>query len=213
MSRKISWQSTACGCSAVIDVDTEEHEIICRPCSPEHTTSVNWKGVENHYCETVAHDVLPRKLAEMSKPWRDDIAKLKEMLLWKTGIFMRSAFQFAPNGLKAFQCFWDNEGKGVTLPDELEEPELLADLVQAKANREFIIDEWLDTYWGAFDQNGEIRSKREEYPIWPEEYFAFSGMTEKIFRTLFHRDPNPEIIEALKGSETEAQCLIMRHGY
>ena len=140
----------------------------------------------------------------MSKPWRDDIAKLTDMLLWKTGIFMRPVFQFAPNGLKAFQCFWDNEGKGVTLPDELEEPELLADLVQAKANREFIIDEWLDTYWGAFDQNGEIRSKREEYPIWPEEYFAFPGMTEKIFRTLFHRDPNPDIIKVLKEPETEA---------
>lgn len=162
-----------------MEVDTEEHHLRIEPCEPLH----------EEYCRRVCEDVLPRRISEMSTPHRNDVEKMNELLKWKFGIFMRPVFRKEENGLTAYQCFWDWDTKGVTLPEGLEDPELLADLVQAKRNREFTIDQWVETF-----------SLRDEYPIWPEEYLVHPGMNLRLFRKLFGRDPNPEIVKALKTS-------------
>lgn len=165
-----------------MEVDTEEHRIKCYPCDHTHV----------YYCMRVGYDTLTRKLREMSHPFKDDIKKMRELLKWRgDDVFFRPTFQLEHNGLKAYQCFWDWDTKGVTLPTGCEEPELLADLVQGKRCREFQIDEWLDTW-----------AKRDIYPIWPEEYLSHPGMDEKLFKKLFGRAPTPEIVEGLKVVNT-----------
>jgi hypothetical protein len=162
-----------------MEVDTEEHLLSTAPCSPEH----------EYYCEQVCREALLKRILEMSKPYKADIEKMDDLLKWKFGIFMRPVFHKEENGLTAYQCFWDWDTKGVSLPESLEDPELLMDLVQAKRNREFTIDQWVETF-----------SFRDEYPIWPEEYLSHPGMDLVLFRKLFGRDPNPEIVKALKTS-------------
>lgn len=138
----------------------------------------------------VGFDTCRTKLSQLTVPRRNDVSKMDELLVWKDpGVFMRPTFRQADNGLTATQCFWDWDTKGVSLPEELIDPERLSDLVQAKKNREFTIDEWKDTYWGVFEQNSVIKTKRREYPIPPEEYFSHPGMTIELFRKLFKRDP------------------------
>ena len=156
-----------------MEVDTEEHRLHASSCSFDH---VIW-------CVQVGLDVLNRKISEITVPWRDSIAKMNELLVWKYGVFMRPAFRQASNGLTAEQCFWDWDTKGVSLPGALEDPERLADLVQAKKNREFTIDQWVETY-----------RLRNEYPIWPEEYMSHPGMDRALFKKLFGREPNPELL-------------------
>jgi hypothetical protein len=173
-----------------MEVDTEEHRLHASPCSFD---DVIW-------CVQVGLDTLGRRISELSTPWRDSIAKMNELLTWKDpGVFMRPAFKHASNGLTAEQCFWDWDTKGVSLPEALEDPERLADLVQAKKNREFTIDEWMDTYWGAYEQNGKVYRKRDEYPIWPEEYMSHPGMDARLFKKLFGREPDQELVDVIQG--------------
>lgn len=160
-----------------MEVDTEERRIWSRSCDEDHVV----------WCERVAFDALMRKVSEITVPRRNDIEKINDLLKWKDpGVFMRPSFEYQQNGLTAHQCFWDWDTKGVSLPKGLEEPELLADLVQAKKNREFTIDQWVETY-----------EKRDVYPIWPEEYLSHPGMDGKLFKKLFDREPNPDIVRAL----------------
>lgn len=114
------------------------------------------------------------------------IEKMRELLVWKFDSFMRPSFRKESNGLTSYQCFWDWDTKGVSLPDGLEDPEVLEDLIQSKRNREFTIDQWVETY-----------EKFREYPILPEEYFEHPGMTLELFIKLFDREPNREILTAL----------------
>lgn len=156
-----------------MEVDTPEHNIICYPCDNTHV----------EYCRIIGTEVLNRKLSEMTKVHKRDIEKINTLLVWKDEfVFMRPKFYYAPNGLTAHQCFWDWDTKGVLLPTHLEDPEMLEDLVQSKRNREFTIDSWVETY-----------AKREEFPIFPEEYLTHPGMDLKLFRRLFHRDPEISI--------------------
>lgn len=160
-----------------MEVDSEDRHMRARPCDYEHIV----------WCVRVGFDVLTRKLSEISVPWREDIEKMNELLKWKFDIFMRPSFEYAQNGLKAHQCFWDWDTKGVSLPKALEEPELLADLVQAKRNREFTIDQWVETH-----------QKSDQYMIWPEEYLDHPGMDLKLFKKLFGREPNHDIVRAIR---------------
>lgn len=161
-----------------MEVDTEEHRLHASLCSYDH---VIW-------CVQVGLDVLGRKISQLTTPWRNDIAKMDDLLVWKMGNFMRPTYRQASNGLKANQCFWDWDTKGVMLPEGLEDPDRLADLVQSKKNREFTIDQWVETH-----------KRRDEYMIWPEEYLSHPGMDEKLFRTLFGRELNREIVGAISG--------------
>jgi hypothetical protein len=115
---------------------------------------------------------------------------MRQLLVWRYGIFMRPKFKQSHNGLMAYQCFWDWDTKGVSLPQELEDPELLEDLVQGKRCREFTIDQWVETY-----------EKRDEYPIWPEEYLDHPGMDTDLFKKLFGREPNPDGVNSITGHE------------
>lgn len=120
-----------------------------------------------------------------------DIQKIDKLLVWKFDFpFMRPTFQQSNNGLTSHQCFWDWDTKGVSLPTHLEDPELLEDLVQSKRNREFQIDQWVETF-----------KKKDEYPIWLEEYLSHPGMDVKLFRKLFGREPNNEVLEVVKKLE------------
>jgi hypothetical protein len=197
MTRYATWFCTSCPCSASIEVDTEEQHLYCKPCEYHHV----------FYCMYVAYDVLKRKIAEMSEPWRKDIQTMEEMIrCWKPGnVFMRNKeFEYDPNGLTAYQAYWDWESKGITLPNAVKDPSKLADLVQAKKNREFTIDQWMDIYWGTFEQSGVTRYKRDEYMIWPEEYLSHLGVDVKLFKKLFGREPNQDIINTLQGGSHEA---------
>jgi hypothetical protein len=110
---------------------------------------------------------------------------MQELLIWKeSDVFMRPKFKLEHNGLTAYQCFWDNDTKGVTLPEGLEDPEVLEDLVQAKKNREFTIDQWRETYQKGF----------HEYPIFTEEYFDHPGMTVDLHWKIFEKEPCPGML-------------------
>ena len=173
--RHVEWRSPLCTCHGYMAVDSEEHRYHIHACDADH---VLWSKV-------VGLEVLNRKLAEMSKPWPSDIAKMRELLVWvRSGdVFMRPTFAQANNGLTAYQCFWDWESKGVSLPAALEDSEVLADLVQAKRCREFQIDLWVTT-WKMFN----------EYPIWPEEQCDHPGMTLSLFKKIYGRAPNQFIL-------------------
>ena len=164
-----------------MEVDTPNHQIFTTPCDSSH----------DEYCRIVGTEVLNKKLSEMTKVWKKDIQKMHELLVWKYDFpFMRPTFYQQNNGLTSYQCFWDWDTKGVSLPSHLEDPNVLEDLVQSKRNREFTIDQWVDTY-----------EKRDIYPILPEEYCCHPGMDLKLFQKLFHRDPNTELLERLEINE------------
>ena len=167
-----------------MEVDTEDRHMFTHSCSFDHVIWTIRTG----------YDCLSRKIGEMSTPYRRDVKKFDELLVWRDGNFFRPKFKQAKNGLYADQVWWDNDTKGVSFPTELEDPERLEDLVQAKANREFAITNWLETY-----------ERKEEFPIWPEEYLSSPGMNVELFRKLFHRDPNPEIVSALHDAKTNSE--------
>jgi hypothetical protein len=168
-----------------MDIDTEDHRMKIKPCDHTHVD----------YCYRVALEVLSRKVRELSEPWKKDIEAMKDLLKWQdSGVFMRQSFDYADNGLTAYQVFWDYESKGVSLPEECEEPVLLSDLIQAKRNKEFTITEWLDAYWGIYGD----KYKRDEYPIWPEEYLSHPAMDDKLFEKLFLRKPNRDILMVIQ---------------
>ena len=149
----------------------------CKPCDFEH---VIW-------CIQVGMEVLTKRISELTMVGKRDIEKMKELLVWKGGNFMRPTYKQEHNGLTSYQCFWDWDTKGVSLPEGLEDPETLSDLVQSKKNREFTIDQWVETY-----------EKKDEYMIWPEEYFEHKGMTLELFEKLFGRKPNEHILGVLQ---------------
>jgi hypothetical protein len=157
-----------------MDVDTTEHRMHIVPCDYSHID----------FCYRVSLETLSRKISEISTPYQKDIQKMNELLKWKFGIFMRPHFKKESNGLFSYQCFWDWDTKGVSLPESLEDPEILEDLVQSKKNREFTIDQWVETY-----------KLKDEYPIFPEEYLDHPGMDEKLFQTLFGRTPNENLLK------------------
>jgi hypothetical protein len=185
IGRQMYWNSSFCRCHGHIEVDSELHRFHIHPCDYSH---VNW-------CYQVVQQALCKRISQIKKVWRSEIEEIEKMLVWKFDFpFMRPAeITFKANGLSAYQAYrdWDGRGCGVQNGDlpcfECEEPEILADLVQAKKNREFQIDQWVETY-----------KLRDIYPIWPEEYLSHPGMNEKLFLTLFHRSPCQDVVEALK---------------
>ena len=178
--RTLSWQSTICQCYVLTQV-SKGRKFYYQPCDIEHTI----------WCIRVGKEILCKRISELTKVTDHEIEKMKELLVWKyDGIFMRPTFKQEHNGLFSYQCFWDWDVKGVSLPEGLEDPEILSDLVQSKKNREFTIKQWTETY-----------QKRDIYPIWPEEYFEHPGMTFELFEKLFGRKPNEIILKGLQSTE------------
>ena len=185
--RIMQWNSTVCTCSGHMEVDTEKHRFHVHPCHYDHFV----------WCWRVTEQALTVRLRQIPVVKNKDIKEISKLLLWKPShVFFRPTIKYANNGLKAYQAYqdWDGRGIGVgpkrSLPAfECEEPELLADLVQAKKCREFQIDEWVDTY-----------EKFDIYPIWPEEYLTSPGMTNDLFIKLFRKKPpRTNLIEAIEN--------------
>lgn len=150
------------------------NEIKISPCDSTH----------QEYCYRVVKDSLTKTISQMTVIHKNDIQKINELLLWKPeSVFMRPSFKYENNGLFAHQCFWDWDTKGVSLPDSLEDPTILENLVQSKRVRDFTIDQWVETY-----------RMRSIYSIWPEEYMNHPGMNVELFKKLFGRNPNKEIL-------------------
>jgi hypothetical protein len=181
--RQAFWKSSICECRAHIHFDVESPALHAEHCDDDHKI----------WCTQVATENLLKKKLQVTKPKQ---AALDNILRWKDeGVFMRTTFLYAANGLYGDQCYWDWDSLGVSLPKRLEDPERLSDLLQAKRNREFTIDQWMEHYWGTFERDGKTLRFRDEYPIFPEEYLCHPGMDETLFETLFKRKPEPALIK------------------
>jgi hypothetical protein len=163
-----------------MEFDSEDRKMIAIPCDYSH---VRW-------CIQVGYDALNKKISETTALSWDGYADLLTLLLWKptNSIFFRpSEFAKESNGLMAFQCFWDNDTKGVSFPASLEDPETLADLIQAKAVKGLDLEMWRQDYF-KWLSGGDI-------PFFPEEYLTHPGMTEKLFISTFGREPDKEAVK------------------
>lgn len=78
---------------------------------------------------------------------KKSLKSLEKYLKWlpkdeiDKNLFRRS-FYYAPNGIKASKAMIDWEGRGIDLPSETCEPDLLSDYVQGKILRDWHISEW-----------------------------------------------------------------------
>ena len=195
--RVLRWRSSVCTCWAFMDVDSELQPIFCHPCSE----------TDNVYCEKVAEQNLQERVQHIRSEWHGYKQQLDGYLSWaaESGVFFRPKnIAYANNDLTAHQAMQDWERAGVTELDSpelpcgaCEEPDLLARYVQGKRCREFQIEQWKADTQHFIEGNG-----RDIGPLFFPEEFVYR-FTDKEFRALFGRDPDPDLLRVCNGSHLQ----------
>jgi hypothetical protein len=150
--------------------------------------------------------VKPRSLARYTKH-----VLVKYLAYQYKYSFQRPALAaLNPQAMGAAEAMFRNESYGEKLTAECAEPELLADYVQGKTNRDFAIENWrLD---GVFERKHWVEESGRDLGclVMPEEIATQSLHHEADIRSIMDDKFNEELFQhfklAAKAAEKEARA-------